>query len=111
MRMIVLVLAALAQHVAAAEHQVFVPSDPRARHVVMESTGPIDQRVLVTRREGPSGTTYAVRLFNCSNGTWKYLGSGDSVDEAKAGVPDRLMADILPNSIPAALRSAACSRT
>ena len=38
---------------------------------------------LVTKRVGPSGTSFSEKLFDCSTGTFEYLGDGDTREEMR----------------------------
>jgi hypothetical protein len=83
----------------AAEIPLSVPSDPKARFFVLEKGGKGAERTIVTKRVGPSGTSYSKRLYNCTNSTVKYLGSGDSLGEMASSRADRNMAPIVQGSI------------
>lgn len=82
-----------------AEEPLSVPSDPKAQFFVLEKGGRGFQRTIVTKRIGKSGTSYSKRLYNCSENTVKYLGSGESLSEMAASKADPDMGTILPGSI------------
>lgn len=83
----------------AAETPLSVPSDPKARFFVLEKGGSGSERTIVTKRVGSSGTSYSKRLYNCSNSTVKYLGTGDSLDAMRKSMPDSNMGPIVEGSI------------
>jgi hypothetical protein len=66
-----------------------VPSDPRARYWLLDwsrmSNGNLE---VLTRRSGPSGVSYARREIDCGAMTFRYLGEGDSVAEARQDSPN-----------------------
>ncbi|MDP1927083.1 MAG: hypothetical protein Q8K62_01090 [Thiobacillus sp.] len=83
----------------AAEKPLHIPSDPKASYLVLEKGGSGSQRTIVTKRTGSSGTSYSKRLYDCSNGTVKYLGSSDSLDGMRRSKPDPRMGPIVEGSI------------
>ena len=82
-----------------AEKPLNIPSDSKAQFFVLEKGGNGVRRTIVTKRIGSSGTSYSKRLYNCSNNTVKYLGTGDSLAEMAASKPDPNMAPIVEGSI------------
>jgi hypothetical protein len=90
---------ALPTTVLAAEKPLHIPSDPKASYLVLEKGGSGSQRTIVTKRTGSSGTSYSKRLYDCSNGTVKYLGSSDSLEGMKRSKPDPKMGPIVEGSI------------
>lgn len=90
---------ALPTTVLAAEMPLHIPSDSKANYLVLEKGGSGPQRTIVTKRTGSSGTSYSKRLYDCSNGTVKYLGSGDSPEEMRRSKPDPRMGPIVEGSI------------
>ncbi len=95
----VLLALALPTTVLAAEKPLHIPSDAKASYLVLEKGGSGSQRTIVTKRTGSSGTSYSKRLYDCSNGTVKYLGSSDSLDSMKRSKPDPKMGPIVEGSI------------
>lgn len=83
----------------AADKQLSVPSDSKAIYFVLEKGGSGAERSIVTKRVGPSGTSFSKRLYNCTDNTVKYLGEGDSLAEMAASKPDPKMGPIVPQSI------------
>jgi hypothetical protein len=72
-----------------------VPSDAKANFYVLKKEGQGDERTVVTKREGPSGTSYSKRLYNCVEHTVKYLGAGDSLEAMAVSAADPTMTPIL----------------
>ncbi|WP_440940551.1 hypothetical protein [Immundisolibacter sp.] len=85
--------------VVAAEKPLSVPSDPKAEFFVLEKGGSGSERTIVAKRVGPSGTSYSKRLYNCSDSTVKYLGTGDSLAEMASSKPGPSMGPIVKGSI------------
>lgn len=83
----------------AAEEPVNVPADENAQYFVLEKSGSDAERIIVTKRVGPRGTTYSKRLYNCTESTVKYLGTGDSLEEMAASEADLNMEPIAPGTI------------
>jgi hypothetical protein len=94
---IALVLSTLSLHVAAGN--LTVPSDPKGDFTILEKTGSGAERTIVTKRVGTSGTSYSSRLFNCSDSTVKYLGSGETLEAMAASQPDANMVPVVSGSI------------
>ncbi len=84
---------------AAAETPLIVPSDSKAQFFVLEKGGSGDQRSIITKRVGSSGISYSERLYNCTDNTVKYLGSGDSLAAMAASRADTNMGPIVQGSI------------
>jgi hypothetical protein len=76
-----------------------VPSDARANFYILEKGNQGNERVIVTKREGPSGTSYSKRLYNCADHTVKYLGTGDSLEAMDVSPADPAMGPIVEGSI------------
>jgi hypothetical protein len=83
----------------AVEHQLPIPSDPKATYFVLEKGGTKNNPTLMTKRVGPSGTSYSQRLFDCNAGTVKYLSTGDTTEDMKNSKPDPKMAPLVEGSI------------
>lgn len=96
---------ALAQ---AREMAIFVPSDSRAVYTVVERSKAGSKRTILTKRVGPSGTTYARREVDCVGETFRYLGEGDSVAEARRGKATDQMGPLVHGSISYYVAREAC---
>jgi hypothetical protein len=86
------------------------PSDPNARFRILSvnrlSNGNIE---VLNRRDGPSGTSYSRREISCSAYTYRYLGEGDTLEEAKADSPNPgSMAPLTGTSASSDVADAAC---
>lgn len=68
----------------AAEIRLPVPRDSKAAYFRLEKGEKPGESTLLTKRVGPSGTSYARNVFNCAAGTTKYLGTGDTLEDLKA---------------------------
>ncbi|EGH42682.1 MULTISPECIES: hypothetical protein [Pseudomonas syringae group] len=102
------ILAVLAMPVLAAETPLSVPSDTKAQYFVLERDNKGNERKITTKRIGPSGTGYSQRLVDCSAGTFKYLGDGETLKEMKASKPAGKMAPLTQGSISFYVAEAAC---
>ncbi len=94
----------------ASEKPLTVPSDSKAKYTILEVGGKFPSRTIVTKRVGSSGTSYSKRLYNCSNHTVKYLGSGDTLSAMASSKPDPKMAEIVSGSIADYVGRQACKR-
>ena len=112
MQRIVFVIALLTASAAsfAAEKPQVVPTDAKAKYTILEIGGQWPNRTIVTKRIGSSGTSYSKRIYNCSNNTVKYLGSGDTLADMAQSKPDPKMAPIVPQSIADYVGRQACKR-
>jgi len=86
------------------------PSDPNARFRILSvkrlGNGNIE---VLNRRDGPSGTSYSRREISCSAYTFRYLGEGDTLDQAKANGPNPgPMAPLTGTSASSDVADAAC---
>lgn len=73
-----------------------VPTDMRAQYFVIETGRTAGGNVTITsRREGPSGTSFARRECECRTGRFRYLGEGQTLtDASRPKVPPETMADL-----------------
>lgn len=90
---------------------ISVPSDLKASYSVIDlhsaGRGLVE---ITTKRDGPSGTTYARRLIDCRAATFKYLGTGDTLAEANQDRPEPTMSRLVDGSISYHVVVDACSR-
>jgi hypothetical protein len=90
--------AAVARPAAPSLPKIPVPSDSRASYYLV-SRGEIDGLpITLVRRDGSSGVTYAVRQYNCSRRVERYLGTGDTPEEATQPRPGKFTSPV-PGSI------------
>ncbi len=94
----------------AEEKQIQIPFDAKAQYFILERGGSTNNPTLVTKRVGSSGTSYSKRLFDCSAGTVKYLGTGDSLEAMSMSKPDANMAPLVDGSIAYYLWREACGK-
>ena len=78
-----------AHNTAPAGEAVNVASDPRAQYWILSKTKmPNGHLEVLSRRVGPSGESYARREVDCDARTVRYIGEGDTLEEAKADAPN-----------------------
>jgi hypothetical protein len=83
-----LAMVAASASVAAAQ-PIPVPSDPRARYEAVSVDKRRDGLVeIITRRQGPSGTSFARREVDCRQRLFRYIGEGDTLEQAKRPAPN-----------------------
>lgn len=92
--------------------EIQVPSDMRARYWMVEGqrvTATILQ--IITRRDGPSGRSFAFRQIDCDKREFRYLGEGDTLEEAKVGknFVATGMESLVPQSISTYIADFACA--
>jgi hypothetical protein len=111
MRQIALVVLLAAAGIGhAAEVSLVVPTDRGAKYSVLEVTGKWPNRTILTKRVGSSGTSYSRRLYNCSNHTFKYLATGDTIAELAKSKADPAMGPLVSGSISDYVGKHACKR-
>lgn len=89
--------------------RIDVPSDPGAAFYLMDKvTDQGASRIIITRRIGSSGESWSRRIFNCTDYTVKYLGSGATRGAMDVGKPDPNMINVLPGTIADDVGRAAC---
>lgn len=73
-------------HAEVFNKRVKVPSDGRAKYTILEVSKPQNHVVeALSKRIGPSGTSYSRRQINCRKNTFKYLDDGDTLAEVNDG--------------------------
>lgn len=96
---------------AKAAELVAVPTDPSARYSIVVQDVGLGRRALmvISKRDGSSGTSYSIREVNCLNGTFRYMGEGDTLSEATASVRDDApMSQLVQGSISYYIVQASC---
>lgn len=88
-----------------------VPSDPKADYYLLDVTkGKGGNIIATTRREGPSGTSFARREIDCRGNKARYVGEGDTLAATKrAGYHVGEMGDLVDGSISDVASRFACS--
>ena len=76
----------------AAQAEVKIPSHPgdKGTYYIISNQVIQGRNLVVSRREGPSGTSFAAREINCQNETYRYVAEGDSMDALKKNVTARV---------------------
>lgn len=111
----VVLVTAIALLAGAAHAQVAVgkpykiESDPSATYYNLEFGGRGTLRTIVTKREGKSGTSYAKREIDCNARTFRYLGEGDTLAEAKRSNGNFPMGHLTDRSISSYVADQACA--
>jgi hypothetical protein len=93
----------------AAETRFAVPSDPDAQYYVLDRGGSGTERTIVTKRVGPSGTSYSKRLYNCTSRAVKYLGGGDTLERMLSSSANAGMTPIVAGSVADYVGRIACA--
>lgn len=110
----VLVYLAAQPAVAQTRHRnVAVPTDPRATYQILEQKlRPSGRWELMVQRQGPSGVSFTRREIDCRQHASRYLGEGDTIEEARQNRPEPRLARAVAGSISWYLIDAGCaSRT
>jgi hypothetical protein len=95
--------------VGLAETSVVVPTDSKARYAIIDvKSVDVEHIEVISRRDGPSGTSFAKRLVNCKEATFKYLAEGDTMVDLASSKPDETMAELTEGSISAYISMYAC---
>lgn len=89
-----------------------VESDPRANYRLLRWTRMRNGNIeAVTRRDGPSGTSFARREIDCRTRLFRYLGEGDALDDAlKDSKNIGEMTDLVSGSIADVTVTVTCAR-
>ncbi|HDI5943942.1 TPA: hypothetical protein POA93_002292 [Escherichia coli] len=82
-----------------AAEEMRIPSDTKATYTILDKDINGSMATIVTKRVGPSGTTFTKRLYDCSSWTVKYLGDGETFEQMKSSKFDSKMANIVEGSI------------
>ena len=85
-----------------------IPSDPKATYEVLEKTGKGNRRLITTKRTGPSGTSYSKREYDCKTAKFRYIGTGDTLQEMQSSKPDSKMSIAVDESIASYIGGIAC---
>ena len=90
--------------------QIEVWSDPKATYTD-EGSGvmPNGHLWLTTRRDGPSGVSFAKREIDCAEGTFRYLQEGDTLESMSDDAPSG-MAPLTEGSISTLVSDYACRK-
>ena len=88
-----------------------VRSDPGASYQLISSSKMSNGNLeVLTQRSGPSGVSFARREVDCSSMTFRYLGEGDTLSEAKEDGPNPgEMSEAMSTSISGEVSRFACA--
>ncbi|EIV6183939.1 hypothetical protein L9H89_003680 [Klebsiella aerogenes] len=109
MKKVVLALIAIVSSGAFATEVMKIPSDPKGTYTILEKDMNGSMATIVTKREGPAGTTYSKRLYDCSSWTVKYLGTGESLEQMNSSEADKGMSPIGDETIAYYVGRRACN--
>ncbi|CAM3234041.1 hypothetical protein BZK31_05180 [Pseudomonas floridensis] len=104
-----LVLMIPAFSVSAEEKAIAVPHDPAAQHALVEKTGSLNNRVVVTRRESLLGVIYSKRVYNCDNHTVNLVGTGSTLQIMESAHAVSGMGPVIRDSTAEYIQTEACS--
>lgn len=66
-----------------------VPADPNASYTLLSVEPGNDGKIIaMTRRTGPSGTSYSRREIDCGAQLARYVGEGETREEAEKAAPN-----------------------
>ena len=90
--------------------QIDVPSDPRASYFLLDLSrkSPANLVTITTKRIGPSGISFARRLVNCRNMTFRYTGDADTLEELRRQNLKGPMGPLVDGSISDVISRYAC---
>ncbi|ELO0974496.1 hypothetical protein ACU4M6_004257 [Raoultella ornithinolytica] len=108
MKKVLFAIIALMSFSAASATTVSIPTDSKAIYTIIDKDMNGSMSTITTMREGPSGTSYSKRLYDCTAWTVKYLGDGDTLEQMKASRADESMSPIVDNSIAYYIGQRAC---
>jgi len=80
---------------------LIVPSDPAANYFVLSIEKAVNKNevYITTKRTGVSGTSFAKRLVNCQNQTYRYVGDADTLEEIQTQNLKSEMGGLIDGSI------------
>lgn len=86
-----------------------VESDLRAVYEVVEISGKVVGRVkILSKRTGPSGTSYSRRECDCAGNAFRYLGDGATLAAMRASSPEKTMTRLTAGSVSSYVCGFAC---
>lgn len=106
---VVLVFVFVNPVIAAKPQALHIPTDSKAKYTVLSvNKSGRNGAIIVTRRVGSSGTSYAKRLVDCKASKFKYLGSSDTLAGLKKSKPSPRMSSLINGSISYHVSKFAC---
>lgn len=97
----------------ASAERISVPSDNKALYDVVLVKQIKGNLLVITRRDGPSGITFSAREIDCQSATFRYLGTGNTIDEMLTNAPyheTELMGPLTDRSISTYVALYACAK-
>ena len=94
--------------VLADNKRVPVPSDLRARYMIIDKSWLGGDRIVVTKRVAREGTTFTKRRFDCEKNTVMSLGEAASKEALETAAADSRMSPIAPESVAYYISLEAC---
>ena len=111
---IALIMATLVVCYPAIAQPISVLSDSRAKYTALDVKAKDKGLVeILTRREGPSGTSFARREIDCANARFRYLGQGDTREQAMQAMQANMvdtMGPLTDGSISTYVAAFACAQ-
>ncbi|MBA1228580.1 hypothetical protein G7013_02810 [Pseudomonas viridiflava] len=102
-----LLLPAISAH--AESKPISIPHDPAAQHALVEKTGALTHRIVVTKRESLLGVIYSKRVYNCDNHTVNLVGTGATLEIMESAHAVSGMGPVIPDSTSEYIQNEACS--
>jgi hypothetical protein len=98
--------------IASVDNSTAYASDPNARFEILSTTKLSNGNIeVLNKRVGPSGTSFSLREISCSKYTYRYLGEGDTLEEAmKNGANPGGMSALTGTSASSDIADAACAK-
>ncbi len=81
------------------EEVLSVPSDPGATYFVLKKAGTKQKPILTTKRTGSSGSSFAIREFDCKNKTARYLADSSTLEGLEGSKPEPSMSPVVEESV------------
>lgn len=101
--------ARLARQSGGAGNPISVPSDPAANYTLISIEAAEGGLVSITnQRDGPSGRSYARRLVDCRDMTFRYTGDSDTLERLRDTEPGASLSPLFEGSISYHISRYAC---
>ncbi|ODJ94917.1 hypothetical protein BB779_16910 [Pseudomonas viridiflava] len=88
---------------------IAVPIDPAAQHALVDKSGTMTHRVVVTKRESLLGVIYSKRVYNCDNHTVNLVGTGETLEIMESAHAVSGMGPVIRDSTAQYIQTEACS--
>jgi hypothetical protein len=90
MKLITALILSVTALTAQAETKIPSGAGDKGTYFIMSNQVIQGRNLVVSRRAGPSGTSFAAREINCQNETFRYVAEGDTVEDMKKNVTIRV---------------------